>query len=36
LPIDTKVINGTAFSPYGRWFAAGAADRRIRIFALGK
>ena len=32
LPVSTKVVNGMAFSPDGRWFAAGAADRKIRIW----
>ncbi|MCK5430458.1 MAG: hypothetical protein KAI94_13350, partial [Anaerolineales bacterium] len=32
LPISTKVVNGMAFSPDGCWFAAGAADRKIRIW----
>jgi WD40 repeat protein len=34
LPVDTKVVNGMAFSPDGNWFAAGAADRRIRVWEL--
>jgi WD40 repeat protein len=34
VPVETKVINGMAFSPDGRYFAAGAADRRIRIWEL--
>lgn len=32
LPVSTKVVNGMAFSPDGHWFAAGAADRKIRIW----
>ena len=34
LPVSTKVINGTAFSPDGRWLAIGAADKKIRIWEL--
>jgi WD40 repeat protein len=34
LPVSTKVVNGMAFSPDGRWLAVGAADRRIRVWAL--
>lgn len=32
--VETKVINGMAFSPDGSYFAAGAADRKIRIWEL--
>lgn len=32
LQVGTKVVNGMAFSPDGRWFAAGAADRKIRVW----
>jgi len=34
LPVSTKVVNGMAFSPDGQWLAAGAADRRIRLWSL--
>jgi len=34
LPVSTKVINGIAFSPDGRWLAIGAADKKIRIWEL--
>lgn len=34
LPVGTRVINGIAFSPDGRLLAAGAADRKIRIWQL--
>lgn len=34
LPVDTKVIYGCAFSPDGRLLAAGAADGKIRVWAL--
>jgi WD40 repeat protein len=33
-PVNTKVINGIAFSPDGRWLAIGAADKKIRIWEL--
>lgn len=32
LPVSTKVVNGMAFSPNGRWFAAGAADAKVRVW----
>lgn len=32
LPVSTKVVNGMAFSTDGSWFAAGAADRKIRVW----
>ncbi|MEE9161974.1 MAG: WD40 repeat domain-containing protein, partial [Candidatus Neomarinimicrobiota bacterium] len=35
LAVGTKVVNGMAFSPDGRWLAAGAADRKIRVWRLG-
>ena len=34
LPVSTKVVNGVAFSPNGRWLAAGAADGKIRVWEL--
>lgn len=34
LPVGTPVVNGLAFSPDGARLAAGAADRKIRIFKL--
>jgi len=34
MPVGTRVINGMAFSPDGRFLAAGAADRKIRIWQL--
>ncbi|RME81065.1 MAG: WD40 repeat domain-containing protein [Caldilineae bacterium] len=34
LAVSTKVINGMAFSPDGRRFAAGAADKKIRVWQL--
>jgi len=34
LPVSTKVINGVAFSPDGRWLAIGAADKKISIWEL--
>jgi WD40 repeat protein len=32
LPVTTRVINGIAFSPDGKWVALGAADKNIRIW----
>ena len=32
LSVSTKVINGIAFSPDGNWLAAGAADKKIRVW----
>lgn len=32
LPVSTRVINGIAFSPDGKWVALGAADKKIRIW----
>jgi len=32
LPVTTRVINGIAFSPDGKWLALGAADKKIRIW----
>jgi WD40 repeat protein len=34
LPVSTHVIYGCAFSPDGRWLAAGAADGKIRVWPL--
>jgi WD40 repeat protein len=34
LPLSSKVANGLAFSPDGRWFAAGSADGNIRVWQL--
>ncbi len=34
LAVGTKVVNGMAFSPDGRWLAVGAADRKIRVWQL--
>jgi WD40 repeat protein len=34
LPISTKAVSGMAFSPDGTRLAAGAADGRIRVWAL--
>jgi WD40 repeat protein len=34
LPVSTAVIYGCAFSPDGRWLAAGAADGKIRVWDL--
>jgi len=34
LPVGTRVINGMAFSPDGSLLAAGAADRKIRVWQL--
>jgi WD40 repeat protein len=34
LSVSTPVVNGLAFSPDGSLLAAGAADRKIRIFQL--
>ena len=34
LPVSTKVVSSLAFSPDGRWLAAGAADRKIRVWAI--
>ena len=30
--VSTRAVNGMAFSPDGRWLAAGAADGKIRIW----
>jgi len=35
LPVGTKVVSAMAFSPDGRLLALGAADRKIRVWALG-
>ena len=35
LAVGTKVLNGMAFSPDGRWLAVGAADRKIQVWQLG-
>jgi WD40 repeat protein len=35
-PIDTKAVNGTAFSPDGKWLAVGAADKKIRVFDVAE
>jgi WD40 repeat protein len=32
LQVGTRSIGSMAFSPDGRWFAAGAADRKIRVW----
>jgi WD40 repeat protein len=34
LPVGTKALYGSAFSPDGRWLAVGAADGKIRVWAL--
>jgi WD40 repeat protein len=34
LPVSTNVVYGCAFSPDGRWLAAGAADGKIRVWPL--
>ena len=34
LPVATKAVNGMAFSSDGQWLAVGAADRKIRVWAL--
>ena len=34
LPVSTHVVYGSAFSPDGRWLAAGAADGKIRVWAI--
>jgi WD40 repeat protein len=34
LPVSTNVIYGCAFTPDGRWLAAGAADGKIRVWRL--
>jgi WD40 repeat protein len=34
LPVSTKVVNGMAFSSDGQWLAAGAADRKIRVWEM--
>ena len=34
LPISTKAVYGMAFSPDGRWLAAGAADGKIRVWEM--
>lgn len=35
LAVSTKVVNGMAFSGDGLWLAAGAADRKIRVWEMG-
>jgi WD40 repeat protein len=32
--VPTKAVTTLAFSPDGRWLAAGAADRKIRVWEL--
>ena len=34
LPVDAQALYGCAFSPDGRWLAVGAADGKIRVWAL--
>ena len=34
IPIGTKVVNGTAFSPDGTQLAVGAADKKIRVWEI--
>ena len=36
LPVSTKVVSSMAFSPDGQWLAAGAADKKIRVWAAPK
>ena len=32
--VGTPAVNGMVFSPDGRWFAVGAADKKIRVWNL--
>jgi len=34
LPVGTRAVNGMAFSRDGGWLAVGAADQKIRVWAL--
>ena len=34
LPVSTKSVSSVAFAPDGRWLAVGAADKKIRVWAL--
>ncbi|MGD8623675.1 MAG: WD40 repeat domain-containing protein [Anaerolineae bacterium] len=29
---STKMVSAMAFAPDGRWFAAGAAERKVRVW----
>jgi WD40 repeat protein len=33
-PVSTKVVSSMTYSPDGKWFAIGAADRKIRLWQL--
>jgi WD40 repeat protein len=35
LPVSTKVISAMAFSPDGKTFLIGGADKKIRVWDLG-
>ena len=34
LPVSTKVVSAMTFSPDGRWFVAGGADKKVRVWQI--
>ncbi|MGH2605178.1 MAG: WD40 repeat domain-containing protein, partial [Anaerolineales bacterium] len=35
LPVPAKGVYGLAYSPNGRWLALAAADKKVRVWAMG-